>query len=90
MTILSQIIEGLEMRKSINKLLDNCKQISNEIKRKVDSIVAYDKTDESADASRKSNFKLKPQPAVLNKIPLLKISIQKETCIFTFEKILKP
>ncbi len=65
LVILSNITEGLEARKTINKLLDNCKQISKEIKRKVDGIMAHDRTEDNA--SNESYYKLKPQPAVLNK-----------------------
>ena len=78
-TTLSQVIDSLQTRKVVNKLLNKCKNISKDIKRKVDSIVAHDDkitkdTNTEDGEEREANadsfypkYKLKPQPSALSK-----------------------
>lgn len=54
----------LNARKIVNNLMVKCKQISKEVKRKIEKVVD---TDATTDTDLESNHKLLPQPQVLSK-----------------------
>lgn len=65
---INSAIVSLNARKAVNQLLERCKEISKEVKKKVNCIMQ--KNQESNDSARSKfypEYKLKPQPSVLNK-----------------------
>lgn len=60
--LLDQVIQMLNARKIVNNLMVKCKQISKEVKRKIEKVV-----DTDADTVSEDNHKLLPQPKVLSK-----------------------